>query len=49
LSFNSDDLRKLALALWALDRSWSVVVAAWAAFDLDFSDREVKWLLVTFR
>jgi hypothetical protein len=45
-STNSIDLRSLALAYWAQDRPRSAVETAWAAFDLESSDRAVKQLLV---
>ena len=46
LSTNSKDLRSLARAHWAEGRPRSAVETAWAAFDLDSSDRVVKQLLV---
>jgi 2-polyprenyl-3-methyl-5-hydroxy-6-metoxy-1,4-benzoquinol methylase len=46
LSTNSKDLRSLARAHWAQDRPRSAVETAWAAFDLNCSDRAVKQLLV---
>jgi SAM-dependent methyltransferase len=46
LSTNSKDLCRLARAYWVQDRPRSAVETAWAAFDLDSSDREVKQLLI---
>jgi SAM-dependent methyltransferase len=40
------DLRRLARRLWAQDQPQRAVETAWAAFDLDSSDRNVKGLLV---
>jgi 2-polyprenyl-3-methyl-5-hydroxy-6-metoxy-1,4-benzoquinol methylase len=46
MSNNSNDLRSLARTHWAQDRPRSAVETAWAAFDLDSSDRAVRRLLV---
>ena len=45
LNANSNDLCRLALAHWAKGKHRSAVETAWAAFDLDSSDRAVKFLL----
>ena len=45
LNANSNDLCRLALAHWAKGKHRSAVETAWAAFDLDSSDRAVKLLL----
>src|SRR5262249_41164260 len=43
---SSTDLCRLARVRWVQDRTRSAVETAWAAFDLDSSDRDVKQLLV---
>jgi ubiquinone/menaquinone biosynthesis C-methylase UbiE len=46
LNVNSKDRWRLALAHWANGQPRSAIETAWAAFDLDSSDRAVKGLLV---